>query len=142
MSREIPSGFTDVSVIVAAYQAADTITRTLTSIAAQTLKPVEVVVVDDGSTDATFKTAQAFEPQMNGIQLRVVRMDANQGAGAARNHAIEESTCGTLAFLDADDEWLPEKLERSMAHLMGSNYCLIAHDYWTGDGDAAVHHDC
>ncbi|NQV83962.1 MAG: hypothetical protein HQ494_09095, partial [Rhodospirillales bacterium] len=40
------------------------------------------------------------------------------------------------------DEWLPEKLERSMAHLVGSDYCLVAHDYWTGNGETAVHHNC
>ena len=142
MSRDIPTGFADVSVIVAAYQAADTVARTLASIAVQTLKPVEVVVVDDGSTDGTFEAAKACDPQMNGIRLRVIRSETNQGAGAVRNRAIEESSCGTLAFLDADDEWLPEKLERTLAYLAGSDYCLVAHDYWTGEGDSAVHHDC
>ena len=142
MERELASGFADVSVIVAAYQAANTISRTLASIAAQTLKPIEVVVVDDGSGDGTSEAAQAYEPRMNGIRLRVLRLDSNLGAGAARNRAIEESTGAYLAFLDADDEWLPEKLERSMAHLEGSDYCLVAHDYWTGEGDAAQHHDC
>lgn len=142
LALDLAPGFADVSVIVAAYQAADTVARTLASIAGQTLKPIEVVVVDDGSTDATFEAAQAFEPKMNGIRLRVVRSPANQGAGAARNRAIEESSAGTLAFLDADDEWLPEKLERSMAHLADSDFCLVAHDYFTGDGDDTVHHDC
>ena len=142
MDRDIPTGFADVSVIVAAYQAAGTIERTLASIAAQTLKPIEAVVVDDGSSDATAEVARACAPRMNGIELRVVRMDANQGAGAARNRAIEESSGATLAFLDADDEWLEEKLERSMAHLEGSDYCLVAHDYLTGEGSAARHHDC
>ncbi len=142
MTHEVPSGFADVSVIVAAYQAAGTVTRTLESIAAQTLKPTEVVVVDDGSTDGTFEAAKAYDPHMNGIRLRIVRSETNQGAGAARNRAIEESTGVYLAFLDADDEWLPEKLERTMAYLEGSVYCLVAHDYWTGEGDSAVHHDC
>ena len=142
MARDIPPGFADVSVIVAAYQAAGTVERTLASIAAQTTKPVEAVVVDDSSSDGTFETAQAYEPRMNGIRLRVVRLDSNQGAGAARNRAIEESSGSFLAFLDADDEWLPEKLERSLAHLEGSDYCLVAHDYLTGNGDRDAHHEC
>jgi glycosyltransferase involved in cell wall biosynthesis len=142
MSRDLAPGFADVSVIVAAYQAAGTVARTLASIVAQTLKPFEVVVSDDGSTDGTFEAAQAYEPRMNGIRIRIVRSETNQGAGAARNRAIGETSATYLAFLDADDEWLPEKLERSMAHLTGSDYCLVAHDYWTGEGDAAVHHDC
>ncbi len=135
-------GKTDISVIVAAYQAAATIERTLASIAAQTLKPLEVVVVDDGSDDGTFDVAKALGPDMNGIELLVFRTEANQGAGAARNRAIMESTGTILAFLDADDEWLPEKLERSMSYLEGSDYSLVAHDYLTGESDNTVHHDC
>ncbi|MDA1090947.1 MAG: glycosyltransferase family 2 protein [Proteobacteria bacterium] len=136
------SGFADVSVIVAAYQAAGTIGRTLASIAGQTLKPREVVVVDDGSADGTMGVAVAFRSQMNGIELRTFRSDENQGAGAARNRAIGESTQPYLAFLDADDEWLPEKLARSMAVLKESGAVLIAHDYITGEGGAARHHHC
>ncbi len=139
---EFAPGFTDVSVIVAAYQAAGTIARTLNSIAGQTLKPKEVVVVDDGSSDETFEAANAEAANMNGIDLRVFRTEDNLGAGAARNRAIEEAKGTYLAFLDADDEWLPSKLERSLSYLDGGNYVLVAHDYLTGDGDAATHHDC
>ena len=106
-------GFADVTVIVAAYQAADTIERTLASIACQTLKPREVVVVDDGSTDGTFEVAESFRPQMNEITLRVVRCEENKGAGAARNHAIEKSTekifyYQKVAFLSDDHSQLQE----------------------------------
>ena len=138
----VAPGFADVSVIVAAYQAAGTIARTLTSIAGQTLKPKEVVVVDDGSTDGTFAAANAEAANMNGIELRVFRTEGNLGAGAARNRAIEVTTGAYLAFLDADDEWLPEKLERSLAHLEGSDFVLVAHDYVTGEGETTQHHDC
>ena len=134
--------FADVSVIVAAYQAAGTICRTLRSIAGQTLKPREVVVVDDGSTDGTFQAAEAEAPNMKGIELRVFKTEENYGAGAARNRAIAESREPSLAFLDADDEWLPEKLERSLHFLEGSDYVLVAHDYWTGEGKDAQHHGC
>jgi glycosyltransferase involved in cell wall biosynthesis len=134
--------FADVSVIVAAYQAAATIERTLMSIAGQSLKPREVVVVDDGSTDGTWNAAEACAARMNGIELKIFRTGDNLGAGAARNRGIAESTQSFLAFLDADDEWLPEKLERSLHFLEGSDYVLVAHDYWTGDGKDAQHHDC
>ena len=142
MAHDSPPEFADVSVIVAAYQAAGTVARTLQSIAAQTLKPREAVVVDDGSTDGTAKAAEAEAPRMNGIRLRVFRTDDNRGAGAARNRAIAESTEPWLAFLDADDEWLPEKLERTLSHLEGTDLILAAHDYWTGEGKAARHHEC
>jgi teichuronic acid biosynthesis glycosyltransferase TuaG len=142
MAHDTQSDFADVSVIIAAYQASDTIVRALASIAAQTLKPFEVVVVDDGSTDTTFEVAKEYEPYMNGIRLRMFQSNSNHGAGAARNQAIKESSGQSLAFLDADDEWLPEKLERSMTYLADSDYCLVAHDYLVGEGDSAIHHDC
>jgi glycosyltransferase involved in cell wall biosynthesis len=134
--------FADVSVIVAAYQAAGTIARTLASIAGQTLKPTEVVVVDDGSSDGTFEAANAEVANMNGIELRVFRTDDNLGAGAARNRAIGDAKGSYLAFLDADDEWLPEKLERSMTVLAKSGAVLVAHDYVTGEGTSVKKHNC
>ena len=142
MKPEVHYEFADVSVIVPAYQASDTITRALVSIAEQTLKPVEVVVVDDGSIDDTFEIAKAFGPHMNGIRLQVFQSKSNKGAGAARNFAIEKSSGSILAFLDADDEWLPKKLERSLAYLVDSDYSFVAHNYWTGDGDDSIHCDC
>lgn len=142
MPRKDAPDVADVSVIVPAYQAAGTIRRTLESVAAQICKPREVVVVDDGSPDGTADAARACAPDMAGIALRVFRTDDNLGAGAARNRAIAESTQPVLAFLDADDEWLPEKLASSMAHLEEGDYVLVAHDYLTGDGPAERHHRC
>ena len=100
------------------------------------------MVVDDGSTDGTAEAAKAEAPRMNGIRLRVFRTDDNRGAGAARNRAIDLSTEPWLAFLDADDEWLAEKLERTMGHLKGTDRVLVAHDYCTGEGETALHYEC
>jgi len=142
MRREPGSRFADVSVIVAAYRAAGTIGCALASIARQTVKPREVVVVDDGSDDGTAEAARACLPDMNGVALKVFRTEDNRGAGAARNRAVAESRQPVLAFLDADDEWLPEKLERSLEVFDQGDYALVAHDYLTGDGDRAEHHRC
>lgn len=117
----------DVTVIVPAYRAADTVGRALASIAVQTLSPRAVVVVDDGSPDDTFARAEAMRSHLAGIELKVIRQD-NAGAGAARNRALAEATTPYVAFLDADDEWLPQKLERSMARMAEGDYVLIAHD--------------
>jgi glycosyltransferase involved in cell wall biosynthesis len=86
-----------------------------------------VVVVDDGSPDDTFARAEAMRPRMSDIDLKVIRQD-NAGAGAARNRALVEAATPFVAFLDADDEWLPNKLARSMARLGEGNYVLVAHD--------------
>lgn len=117
----------DVTVIVPAYRAAATIGRALRSVAAQTLPPRAVVVVDDGSPDETFANAEAMRAQIGAIDLKVIRQ-ANAGAGAARNRALTETTTEYVAFLDADDEWLPDKLSRSMARMAEGDYVLVAHD--------------
>jgi glycosyltransferase involved in cell wall biosynthesis len=113
--------------------AALTIERALASVAAQTLKPEKVIVVDDGSDDGTFEIADAFKDQFHGIELRVFSQK-NLGAGAARNRAIDEATGDWLAFLDADDEWLPDKLAISMESIFKNNIVLVAHNYFAVEG--------
>jgi teichuronic acid biosynthesis glycosyltransferase TuaG len=130
-----------ISVIIPAYKAAQTIERALASVAAQTLKPDEVIVVDDGSKDGTFEAAEAFMGQMSGINLKVVNQQ-NLGAGAARNRAIAEASGTWLAFLDADDEWLPEKLSVSMKAINESHLTIFAHNYLSIKGAEERLVDC
>ncbi len=125
----MPPEFASISVIIPAWRAAKTIRRALLSVAAQTLKPAQVVVVDDGSDDQTFEAAMACKEAMGGIDLVVIRQQ-NMGAGAARNRAIQEAVHPVLAFLDADDEWLEEKIERSIDHMEKGDHVLVAHNGW------------
>jgi len=100
-----------VSVIVAAYQAADTIEETLRSVVAQTYDDWEVIVGDDCSTDATAQLAAAF-----GDRVRVVRSPTNRGTPAAtRTMAIAHSDAELIAFLDGDDLWRPGYLATMVA---------------------------
>jgi teichuronic acid biosynthesis glycosyltransferase TuaG len=99
-----------VSVIVPAYNAAGSITETLASVEAQTYADWEVVVADDCSGDGTADIAAGF-----GDAVQVVRAAANGGPGAARNLGIAQSSGELLAFLDADDLWLPEYLEQQVS---------------------------
>lgn len=78
------------------------------SVLSQTYAPLELILVDDGSTDRSAALAQAYVPP-----ARYVRRE-NGGAGAARNTGIEHASGEFLAFCDADDVWLPTKLERQM----------------------------
>lgn len=128
IGAEMPVRFADVSVIVPAFRNVTTIARTLTSIAAQTLLPREVVVVVDGSDDGTFEAIEAMSSRMRGISLKALQQP-NRGAGAARNRALREATGGILAFLDADDEWLPGKLERSLTVMAKTGSNMVSHDY-------------
>lgn len=99
-----------ISVIVPTYNSAHYLGEALTSIAAQTLPAAEIIVVDDGSTDATAQVAAAF-----GVTYMY---QANAGAAAARNRGVAAANGTILAFLDADDLWLPTKLARQMAVLV------------------------
>ena len=97
-----------ISVIIPTYNHARFLASAIDSALSQTLKPSDVIVVDDGSTDGTSNVLEAFEGK-----VRVVRQK-NQGVAAARNSGVEMATADYLAFLDADDVWLPRKLEMQL----------------------------
>ena len=128
----------DVTVIMPAYRAAGTIGRALASIARQTVTPRAVVVVDDGSDDGTVAAARI---PLGEIALTVLTQP-HAGAGAARNRALAAATTEYVAFLDADDEWLPEKLAASLDHLRRGPYSFVAHDMLVESGGAEHRADC
>ena len=101
-----------ISVVVPAYNAARTLPATVASIESQTVRALEILVVDDGSTDATVDVAHATGAN----NLRVISQ-ANAGHAAARNTGIAAARGRYVAFLDADDLWLPEKLERQLGEI-------------------------
>lgn len=137
----LPPGVADVSVITPAFNAQASIARTLASIAAQTLHPREVIIVDDGSTDGTVAAAEGFAPEMRGIALKILHQD-NRGAAAARNRAIQVAAGHWLAFLDADDEWRPAKIERCMAELARHGADMAVHDYIRVESGTELFIDC
>jgi glycosyltransferase involved in cell wall biosynthesis len=99
-----------ISVIIPAYNAAAYIERALRSVLSQTRAADEVIVVDDGSSDNTADILKKYQNQI--ISIR----QPNAGVSAARNTGIRAATGDWIAFLDADDEWLPEKLELQCAY--------------------------
>ena len=94
-----------ISVVIPCYNAAAFLRATIESILGQTQPVLEVIVVDDGSTDDSANIAESFGPP-----VRVIRQP-NQGESAARNRGIEAAAGEWVAFLDADDLWLPTKVE-------------------------------
>lgn len=112
-----------VSVVIPAYNAAGTIRAALASVGAQTVAPDEVVVVDDGSSDGT-----AVAVTESGIGARLLRQERG-GPSAARNAGIAATSGDLVAFLDADDEWHPEKLERQLPLLTAAGTVAVATDW-------------
>ena len=103
-----------VSVVIPAHNAAATIRETLLSVRSQTHRMLEILVIDDGSTDGTTDIVRAQAALDS--RIRLVRQK-NGGVAAARNRGIEEAAAGLLAFVDADDLWAPEKIEKQIAAL-------------------------
>jgi glycosyltransferase involved in cell wall biosynthesis len=105
-----------VSVVIPARDAAATIGRAIVSVQAQA--PAEIIVVDDASADATAAVAER-------LGARLIRLARQQGAAAARNAGIAAARGEIIAFQDADDEWLPDKLRRQVALLVGPPRCVF-----------------
>jgi glycosyltransferase involved in cell wall biosynthesis len=124
-----------------AFRASGTVGRALASVAAQTLRPERAIVVDDGSDDGTAEAAEACRGALDDIELTIVRQ-GRQGPGAARNRALAEATTEFVGFLDADDEWLPQKLARSMPSLTGPSVVLVCHSIVVVDNARETHADC
>ena len=98
-----------ISVIIAAYNTARYVGEAIDSALAQTYSPIEIIVVDDGSTDNTQEVLAAYSDR-----ITILRQE-NSGSAAARNAALEAARGEFVAVLDSDDVWMPDKLERQMA---------------------------
>jgi glycosyltransferase involved in cell wall biosynthesis len=121
-----------VSVVIPVYNGARYLREALESVFAQTYRPFEVIVVDDGSVDDSSLIAQSFP------EVRYIRQ-ANQGVAAARNNAIDTARGQFLAFLDQDDLWTPEKLRLQIGHLLSHpelGYTLTQQKFFLDPGAA------
>lgn len=103
-----------VSVIIPAYKAAAFVSKAVDSILAQDHAPIEIIVVDDCSPD---DTAGALAPYTSTGRVRLIRQERNQGVAAARNAGVRAATGQFIAFLDADDLWLPQHVSGALAVL-------------------------
>jgi glycosyltransferase involved in cell wall biosynthesis len=110
-----------ITALIAVYNGADLIRRSIDSVIAQSSPATEFIVVDDGSTDSTAEIIRSYGPQ-----VRYVHQD-NRGVAAARNRGISLATSDWVAFLDHDDEWLPNKLERQRACLLANLSAAICY---------------
>ena len=122
--------YTMISVIVPTYNRVHQLPRALDSILCQSCSPKEIIVVDDGSTDETSALMTSEYPEIVFIQQQ------NTGVSSARNVGIKRASGDWIAFLDSDDEWLPEKLEIQMKALYENPGKKICHtnEIWIRNG--------
>lgn len=100
-----------VSVVIPCYRCSHTIARAVESVAAQTVIPAEVILVEDGSRDGTLEGLEALVAAYKSGWARIVALPQNQGAANARNAGWSVAGQPYVAFLDADDAWHPQKIE-------------------------------
>jgi glycosyltransferase involved in cell wall biosynthesis len=119
-----------ISVIIPTHNRAPLLTRALNSVLAQTHAPLEIILVDDGSTDETPQLAADHFPQVRYI------FQPNRGVSAARNRGMEAASGEWLAFLDSDDEWLPDKLANQVEAIEADPVMRICHteEIWVRNG--------
>jgi glycosyltransferase involved in cell wall biosynthesis len=125
-----------IACVIPTYNSAHLLRRAIDSVLAQTRRVDEVIVVDDGSTDNTREVVASY-----GSSVQYFYQE-NKGGGSARNHGVEHSKSDWIAFLDADDEWLPTKIERQAACLTAARdavlcYGMIWHHQMNGVPRAA-----
>lgn len=112
-----------VSVIIPVYNCERYLAQAIESVLAQTYSPLEIIVINDGSTDGSEAVARQFLPKIRYCA------QSNQGLGATRNRGAQLAQGDYLAFLDADDLWTPDKLERQMALFNDDPHLDIAFGY-------------
>lgn len=116
-----------VSIVTANYNCEKFIEDTIKSVQAQTYTDWEMIIVDDFSTDKSIEIINQYIKKDSRIKL--IELECNSGAAVARNRAIEEANGRYIAFLDSDDLWLPEKLEKQLKFMLNNNYDFTYTNY-------------
>ncbi len=112
-----------VSIITPSYNTARYIAETINSVLRQTYSNWEMIIVDDCSTD---NTDEIVKPYLSDKRIRYLKNEKNSGAAVSRNKALREARGKWVAFLDSDDLWFPNKLEKQI-HFMESNSCFFSY---------------
>jgi glycosyltransferase involved in cell wall biosynthesis len=131
MNEERVQGSTGIAAVIAVYNGEKEIRRSVESVLAQTQPPDEFIVVDDGSTDRTGEIVQSYGPRVRYLYQK------NSGVSTARNRGVKEAQSEWVAFLDHDDEWLPNKLEKQAAAVAadpGASLCYSGIEVRDRDG--------
>lgn len=130
------SEFGTISVVMAAWNSENTISQAIKSVLAQTYKQLEIIVVDDCSSDRTVSIVKILVREDSRVKL--VQSPKNRGVAYARRVGLDASTGNWIAILDSDDVWLPNKLEKQICLQASTNASLLftGSGFMTSDGIA------
>lgn len=115
-----------VSIVMPSYNTEKYIAESIESVLAQTYPYWELIIVDDCSTDAS---DAAVAPYLADTRIRYLKNETNSGAAVSRNYALREAKGKWIAFLDSDDTWEPEKLEKQIDFMERNGYKFTCTDY-------------
>lgn len=115
-----------VSIIMPSYNTGRYIGAGIGSVLAQTYRNWELIIVDDCSSDDTDEVVRPF---LEDGRIRYLKNSSNRGAALSRNRALREARGRWIAFLDSDDLWLPEKLEKQIRFMEDNGYSFTCHEY-------------
>ena len=120
-----------VSIIVPVYNAENFIEETMDCVMAQTYAEWELLLVEDCSSDNTVTLIQRYIEKTKDTRIRLIRQPSNMGAARARNRGLKEASGRYISYLDADDLWVPEKLERELTFMKekGAAFAFTGYEF-------------
>ena len=116
-----------VSIITPNWNCGNYVSETIRSVQAQTYQNWEMIIVDDCSTDGSDKVIELL--MANDVRIRLLKNEKNSGAAVSRNYSLREAKGRWIAYLDSDDLWTPEKLEKQLEFMVGSGYSFSYTEY-------------
>lgn len=125
-----------ISIVIPVYNAEKYIVETMNSVLAQTYTDWELVLVLNGCKDSSEEVVNKYKELHKDKNIRVIVEHENKGAAMARNRGVNEANGRYIAYLDADDIWMPEKLEHQLAFLKDKNAAFICSGYEFADENA------
>ncbi|MGN0168552.1 MAG: glycosyltransferase family 2 protein [Acetatifactor sp.] len=126
-----------ISIIVPVYNAERFIVETMDCVLAQTCPDWELLLVEDGSSDGTRQVIEQYIEKKQEKRIRLIKQPSNMGAARARNRGLQEAVGRYIAYLDADDLWMPEKLEHELAFLKKKDAAFVFTGYEFADEHGA-----
>ena len=114
-----------VSVIIPVHNSSEYIEECITSVVNQTYKNIEIIVVDDNSSDNSLSIIKSIKDK----RIKVVKLNKNSGVAIARNKGIDKATGNYICFLDSDDYWYLDKLEKQVKFMEDNDYAFIYSNY-------------